>query len=273
MGVFTTITCIAIAVGLCFFSGGSGSSNSPPPPPPPRHDYRSYYHEEQESYTPPPPRSPPGYTPTCSVPQPRPAAPPSPKTPTYVSTYGIRISEDDEDNYDEDEDDVDRAQRFRNRANKAGDEMTTYFKKSKAERKRGNRASADTLRTQGEARQAEMVKLHAQASKLMFKAHNKNRSLDEVDLHGQHVKEAIALAEDSLKKAKTYGFTEIRFIVGKGLHSTAGSKIKPAIQDLMTQRNLPARLDPRNEGVLIVRLVGNFLDTDEQTPWAFYDSD
>lgn len=48
----------------------------------------------------------------------------------------------------------------------------------------------------------------------------------------------------------------MRFIVGKGLHSDAGAaKIRPALEDHFTKRGLIHSLDPKNAGVLIVRLV------------------
>ncbi|KAG2015503.1 hypothetical protein CC2G_008771 [Coprinopsis cinerea AmutBmut pab1-1] len=76
----------------------------------------------------------------------------------------------------------------------------------------------------------------------------------EIDLHGLYVKEAISRTEEALEAAKRRGDTELKLIVGKGLHSSNGAKIKPAIENLMKKYQLDAELDPNNGGVLVVRL-------------------
>jgi len=69
------------------------------------------------------------------------------------------------------------------------------------------------------------------------------------------VKEAIAYTDQALQDTKQQGLTELRVIVGKGLHSAGGSsKLKPAIEDLMRKHNLRAELDASNAGVLIVQI-------------------
>jgi hypothetical protein len=69
------------------------------------------------------------------------------------------------------------------------------------------------------------------------------------------VKEAVAYTDQALQNTKQQGLTELRVIVGKGLHSAGGNaKIKPAIEDLMRKHNLRAELDARNAGVLIVQI-------------------
>jgi len=92
----------------------------------------------------------------------------------------------------------------------------------------------------------------------------------EVDLHGLYVKEAIDYTDRALQQARTRGDRELYLIVGKGLHSKDGAKIKPAIQQLihkcvlcflfpfwpipLSRYQLSAHLDPTNAGVLIVEL-------------------
>lgn len=43
----------------------------------------------------------------------------------------------------------------------------------------------------------------------------------------------MARTEDALEDARRRGQGEVKLIVGKGLHSSSGAKIKPAIEDLM----------------------------------------
>jgi hypothetical protein len=97
----------------------------------------------------------------------------------------------------------------------------------------------------------------------------------EIDLHGLYVKEAIARTDGAIADAKGRGDSQIRLIVGKGLHSQGGAaKIKPAIEELMQKyvrshtprlvrlpnrarrHALNAELDPHNAGVLVVQLHG-----------------
>lgn len=54
------------------------------------------------------------------------------------------------------------------------------------------------------------------------------------------------------------GRSEIKLIVGKGLHSQGGvAKIKPAIEELIQKHKLVAQLDPHNSGLLTVYLDSN----------------
>jgi len=100
-----------------------------------------------------------------------------------------------------------------------------------------------------------MVRLNKEASDYIFVENNKDSKPGELDLHGLYVKEAIYRADEAIQKAKNEGQTEIKFIVGKGLHSYGGvAKIKPAIEELMERHRLTAEVDPSNSGVLIVKV-------------------
>lgn len=77
----------------------------------------------------------------------------------------------------------------------------------------------------------------------------------EIDLHGLYVKEALERTDRAIQDAKEKGVSELRLIVGKGLHSSEGSaKIRPAIEELMQKHCLLAALDAHNSGVLIVQI-------------------
>lgn len=65
---------------------------------------------------------------------------------------------------------------------------------------------------------------------------NQNTRPDEVDLHGLFVKEAIQRTEQAIAQAEVRGDSQMRIIVGKGLHSEGSvAKIKPAIEDWMVR--------------------------------------
>ncbi|MDA1185696.1 MAG: Smr/MutS family protein [Acidobacteria bacterium] len=73
----------------------------------------------------------------------------------------------------------------------------------------------------------------------------------EVDLHGLIVEAALARAEQALNEALLTDVAELRLI-----HGRSGGRIRAALHRLL--REIPSvrgfQLDPRNEGVTIVRL-------------------
>ena len=73
----------------------------------------------------------------------------------------------------------------------------------------------------------------------------------EVDLHGLTVEEALGRVEHALNEALLADFAELRFI-----HGRTGGRIRAALHRRL--RDIPSvrgfRLDPRNDGVTIVRL-------------------
>ncbi|TFK75272.1 DUF1771-domain-containing protein [Pluteus cervinus] len=146
---------------------------------------------------------------------------------------------------------------LRAQANEEGDKMARCFQESHEAYARGDGAAAKALSNEGKAHRASMEQLNDQASHLVFREHNDNRPPGEIDLHGLYVKEAIAFTDQALVNAKNNGSTELRIIVGKGLHSAGGAaKVKPAIAELMQKHRLRAQFDPHNAGVLIVQ-IGN----------------
>lgn len=65
---------------------------------------------------------------------------------------------------------------------------------------------------------------------------NQDSRPDELDLHGLFVKEAIQKTDQAIVEAQQRGDSQIRIIVGKGLHSEGSvAKLKPAVEELMTK--------------------------------------
>ncbi|KAF9531590.1 hypothetical protein CPB83DRAFT_760935, partial [Crepidotus variabilis] len=140
----------------------------------------------------------------------------------------------------------------RAKANEHGDQMAKCFQESHEAYNRRDGALAKELSNKGKDHQRQMEELNKQASDWIFQG---DSAPDEIDLHGLYVKEAIARADNAIVHAKAQGRTELKLIVGKGLHSQGGvAKIKPAIEELMQKHNLNPHLDPRNAGVLIVEI-------------------
>jgi len=144
---------------------------------------------------------------------------------------------------------------LRARANEHGDMMAQCFQQSHEAYARRDGALAKDLSNQGKEHQRKMEELNKQASDLIFTENNKNSKPGEIDLHGLYVKEAIIRADQSIQLAKSTGHSQVKLIVGKGLHSHGGvAKIKPAIEELIQKHKLVAQLDPNNSGVLIAYL-------------------
>ncbi|KAH9061237.1 hypothetical protein EDB87DRAFT_1610704 [Lactarius vividus] len=133
--------------------------------------------------------------------------------------------------------------------------MAEARSRAKSAKKKGRPGAAHAHRQDALAHEGEMKELNKRAAKIIFRENNKNCKEGMIDLHGLHVPEAVQLAKDQVESARSRGDEAVRFIVGKGLHSNAGeAKIRPALEGLFNKRGLTPQLDPRNTGVLIVRL-------------------
>ncbi|KAI8926407.1 hypothetical protein BC831DRAFT_400038 [Entophlyctis helioformis] len=148
-----------------------------------------------------------------------------------------------------------QAEHFRSEAKRLGDERGDLYEASQQAWNSGDKAEAKELSDKAKAVGERMHAANAKASSLFFKAHNEGRGLLEIDLHGQFVKEAIALTDRRIVECREAGQAELVIIVGKGLHSPGGvAKIKPAIVELMQKHQLRAMNDHPNAGCLTVVL-------------------
>jgi len=76
-----------------------------------------------------------------------------------------------------------------------------------------------------------------------------------VDLHGLYVKEAVMYTERAILDARQSSLSQLKLIVGKGLHSNdGGAKLMPAIKEFVKKQGLVVEVDPNNGGVLVVNL-------------------
>lgn len=67
-----------------------------------------------------------------------------------------------------------------------------------------------------------------------FLENNKDRPINELDLHGLYVKEALLKTESRIQYCKEHKIDHLVIIVGRGKHSLNGvTKLKPAIANLM----------------------------------------
>ncbi|KAK0186932.1 hypothetical protein F5146DRAFT_1062874 [Armillaria mellea] len=151
--------------------------------------------------------------------------------------------------------------------------MARCFSESHEAFHRGDGAAAKDLSKQGKNHKQKMEQLNKEASDCIYHENNRVSWLratfnwdtnsviqdsrpGEIDLHRLRVKEAIARTVTALEEAKRRGDSEIRIIVGKGLHSCGEAKLKPSIKRLMDKYRLVSKFDPSNSGVLVVELNG-----------------
>ncbi|KAF9460987.1 hypothetical protein BDZ94DRAFT_1311068 [Collybia nuda] len=125
--------------------------------------------------------------------------------------------------------------------------------------------SRDSLQSQSDrvsAKKSAMVhkrsmeSLNKQASERIFSENNKRIRPGIIDLHSLHVDEAKNYTDLAIQEATDRGEAKIRLIVGQGRHSEGGMpKLKPAIENHLKRRQIVAKSDPKNPGILIVQLV------------------
>ncbi|KAH9083472.1 hypothetical protein EDB83DRAFT_2309451 [Lactarius deliciosus] len=150
--------------------------------------------------------------------------------------------------------DLESAEKLREKARRSGREMTEAYNRAKSAQRIGDRLTAQEHRQRGDAHKSLMEELDEQAAKIIFRENNKDRDDGMVDLHGLYVAEAVRFANEQLRSTRSKRNDVVYFIVGKGLHSDAGARIRPALEDLCTKQGLDHSLDPNNAGVLVVRL-------------------
>ncbi|KAI9463662.1 hypothetical protein BJY52DRAFT_1115514 [Lactarius psammicola] len=151
--------------------------------------------------------------------------------------------------------DLEFAKKLREKARRSGGEMTEAYSQAESSQRMGDRWASQEYRQQGHAHKSAMEEFDKRAAKIIFREKNKNRRDGMIDLHGLYVAEAVGFTNELLQSAGSRGDEVVRLIVGKGLHSDAGgAKIRPALENLCTERGLDHSLDPHNAGVLVVRL-------------------
>ncbi|EJD02999.1 Smr-domain-containing protein [Fomitiporia mediterranea MF3/22] len=135
--------------------------------------------------------------------------------------------------------------------------MDQLFDASRAAYSRGDGAEAKELSNRAKGLKSEKERLDREAAEWIFEQNNKGREPGEVDLHGLRAEEAVERTEEFIIDCRKQGLSELRLIVGKGLHSQNHEAVlKPRIEELMKKHNIVAELDPENSGVLLVHLDG-----------------
>ncbi|KAI0755899.1 hypothetical protein BC629DRAFT_1553274 [Irpex lacteus] len=151
------------------------------------------------------------------------------------------------------------------------DELRKLAKDAEAERDRLRNAlrkaerekrTLDVICLQVELEEAQenIDNLHAKAARRYYKAHNMNPAPQEIDVHRLSSEEAFLQVKKAIRDARGFGAPQLRIIVGKGNHSKNNVPVlKPAIMSELQKLYIPVEPDPKNAGVLVVKLpAGKF---------------
>ncbi|XP_039044782.1 SMR domain-containing protein At5g58720-like isoform X1 [Hibiscus syriacus] len=163
----------------------------------------------------------------------------------------------------------DEYHKFRKRANEHWDSMRSYHQKAVTAYSKGELGYAAYLSDQGKVQTKLAREADERASQDIFKVRNKAfENVITIDLHGQHVKQAMRL----LKLHLLFGIhvpsvRTLRVITGCGTHGIGESKLKQSIIKLLEKEDVQWREE--NRGTLLVKLDGyrefSFLDANSDT--------
>lgn len=146
-------------------------------------------------------------------------------------------------------------EKYRNDANKCGDEMDKLYKQAEEAYKNNDKDKNKSLRDQAAKKNEEMKKLNEKASECYYKANNLLNDKFTLDLHGQYVNEAMLLVEKRFKEINYKG--DIVVIVGAGHHSENNvRKIKPKFEEYLKENNFKYEDNVPNGGCMTIHLDG-----------------
>ncbi|PRQ34485.1 putative Smr domain-containing protein [Rosa chinensis] len=155
---------------------------------------------------------------------------------------------------------------FRVTASQHWDLMKSYYQKAATAYSKGSREHAGYLSEQGRVQTKMAQKADEKASKEIFKARNKDiENMITIDLHGQHVKQAMKLLKIHLlfgTYAQSVQF--LRVITGCGSHGLGKSKLKQSVIQLVENEGIT--WTEENQGVVLIKLGShtefNFMDSE-----------
>ncbi|KAI9442245.1 hypothetical protein H4582DRAFT_1267243 [Lactarius indigo] len=133
------------------------------------------------------------------------------------------------------------AKKLRRQARRKGREMSEAYRRAESARKEGRFQGLHSAHAQDAiAHEREMRELDKRAAKIFFRENNKGRGGDRPSW-SVRCRGHSGCRRFRVRTARWRGDGVVSFVVGKGLHSDAGeAKIRPALEDLFTERGLGA---------------------------------
>ncbi|RPA86836.1 DUF1771-domain-containing protein [Ascobolus immersus RN42] len=148
--------------------------------------------------------------------------------------------------------------RLRGLARAAHGRRAELSKRSQAAYQSGDKAAAHELSQQSKKEQANADRYNREARDYIFRVNNAGRNMDEVDLHGLYVNEAVEIVRERLQAERSRGGKGLWVIVGRGNHSEGGvAKIKPAVEQFCREEGLDVEVDERNPGRVWIAIGGH----------------
>ncbi|KAK7333229.1 hypothetical protein VNO80_29994 [Phaseolus coccineus] len=158
---------------------------------------------------------------------------------------------------------------FREDSNQQWDSVKSYYKKATTAYTKGDRAYAAYLSDQGKEQTKLAQKADTRASHDIFIARNKGiENVITIDLHGQHVKQAIRMLKLHLLFGSYVPSVQtLRVITGCGSHGFGKSKLKQSVIELLEREAIEWREE--NQGTVLIKLNGwreySFLDSNSDS--------
>ncbi|XP_057507481.1 SMR domain-containing protein At5g58720-like [Actinidia eriantha] len=144
----------------------------------------------------------------------------------------------------------------RKAASQHWDSMKSYYQKAATAFSNGEREYAAYLSEKGRIYNKMTREADEKASQEIFKARNKSiENVITIDLHGQHVKQAIRLLKVHLLFGAYVRSVQIfRVITGCGSHGVGKSKLKQSVINLVEREGI--EWSEENRGTVLIRLDG-----------------
>ncbi|XP_009132029.1 SMR domain-containing protein At5g58720 isoform X1 [Brassica rapa] len=159
---------------------------------------------------------------------------------------------------------------LRKGANDQWNVTKSYYQKAAEAYSKGGRAHAAYLSDKGRAASKLAQRADERASQDIFVARNKGiENMITIDLHGQHVKQAMRLLKmHLLLGAYVPSIQTLRVITGCGSHGFGKSKVKQSVTKLLEREGVG--YCEENRGTLLIKLEGcsrefSFIDTESDS--------
>ncbi|XP_043724354.1 SMR domain-containing protein At5g58720 isoform X2 [Telopea speciosissima] len=149
----------------------------------------------------------------------------------------------------------DEYQVFRKESSQHWDSMKSCYQKAATAYSRGERSYAALLSEQGKVHNKMALEADEKASREIFEARNKKiENVVTIDLHGQHVKQAIKLLKVHLLLFTAYipSILFLRVITGCGTHGVGKGKLKQSVISLVEKEGI--KWSEENRGTLLIKL-------------------